>query len=111
IEFGLKTVFVHPYYVEYAYETLTDHTVVVAASIGVSLRVATTLPELVETKDGIQTAQSQIENLINLDAYKSEESDVVQHDISEVVKQAGDLTTKVIIETALLTDEEKVTAC
>src|SRR5699024_297465 len=54
---------------------------------------------------------SDLDMLINLGALKSGEYDVVQHDISEVVKQADGLTTKVIIETALLTDEEKVTAC
>lgn len=111
IEYGFKTVFVNPYYVKYAYEMLKDHNVAVGAPIGFSLGGATTPVKVVETKDAIQNGATEIDMLINLGALKSGEYDVVQHDISEVVKQAGDLTTKVIIETALLTDEEKVTAC
>lgn len=46
--------------------------------------------------------------LVNLGALKSGEYDIVKNDIAEVVKAAQGLTTKVIIETALLTEEEKV---
>jgi deoxyribose-phosphate aldolase len=45
---------------------------------------------------------------VNLGALKSGEYDIVKKDIAEVVKAAQGLTTKVIIETALLTEEEKV---
>src|SRR5699024_7340348 len=96
IEYGFQTVLVNPSYVKYAYEMLKDHTVAVGAPISVSLGSATTTVKVVETKDANQNGATEIDMLINLGALKSGEYDVVQHDISEVVKQAGDLTTKVI---------------
>lgn len=64
-----------------------------------------------ETKEAIRNGAEEIDMLINLGALKSGEYDVVRNDISEVAKVSGDLITKVIIETALLTKEEKITAC
>src|SRR5699024_1884611 len=49
--------------------------------------------------------------IVNYCEIKSRRFDIVKHEISEVVKASHGLTTKVIIETALLTEEEKITAC
>lgn len=111
IEHGFKTVFVNPYYVAHAHALLADHGVKVGAPIGFSLGGATTNTKVEETKEAIRNGAEEIDMLINLGALKSGEYDVVRNDISEVAKASGDLTTKVIIETALLTKEEKITAC
>lgn len=110
IEHGFKTVFVNPYYIAQAYDLLADHGVKVGVPIGFSLGGATTSVKVVETKEAIKNGAKEIDMLINLGALKSGEYNVVKQDISEVVKQANGLTTKVIIETALLTEEEKITA-
>lgn len=111
IEYGFNTVFVNPYYVQYAAERLSPHQIKVGVPIGFSLGGATTKTKVVETKEAIQNGATEIDMLINLGALKSKEFDVVQNDIEEVVKAAEGLTTKVIIETALLTKEEKIIAC
>ncbi|WP_010648205.1 deoxyribose-phosphate aldolase [Oceanobacillus massiliensis] len=108
IEYGFKTVFVNPYYVAYAHSLLSPHGIKVGVPIGFSLGGATTHVKVEETKEAIRNGAEEIDMLVNLGAVKSKEYDVVTQDIAEVVKAAQGLTTKVIIETALLTDEEKI---
>ncbi|SEP78370.1 deoxyribose-phosphate aldolase [Virgibacillus subterraneus] len=110
IEYGFKTVFVNPYYVPYAYELLSPHNIKVGVPIGFSLGGATTKTKVAETKEAIENGAEEIDMLINLGALKSQEYDVVREDIAEVVNASKGLTTKVIIETALLTENEKVKA-
>ncbi|UJL47399.1 deoxyribose-phosphate aldolase [Virgibacillus sp. NKC19-16] len=110
IEYGFKTVFVNPYYVSHAHNLLSPHNIKVGVPIGFSLGGATTHTKVEETKEAINNGAEEIDMLINLGALKSKEFDVVKNDIAEVVKASGGLTTKVIIETALLTKEEKITA-
>lgn len=111
IEHGFNTVFVNPYYVKHAVEILSPHDIKVGVPIGFSLGGATTNAKVAETKEAIQNGATEIDMLINLGALKSKEFDVVKHDIMEVVRASERLTTKVIIETALLTHEEKIIAC
>jgi len=110
IEHGFKTVFVNPYYVSYAHNLLSPHGIKVGVPIGFSLGGATTSVKVEETKEAIKNGAEEIDMLVNLGALKSSEYDVVRDDIAAVVEAARGLTTKVIIETALLTDEEKVKA-
>ncbi|MEC2159705.1 deoxyribose-phosphate aldolase [Virgibacillus halodenitrificans] len=110
IEHGFKAVFVNPYYVEYAHSILSPHRIKVGVPIGFSLGGATTHTKVEETKEAIKNGAEEIDMLINLGALKSKEFNVVRNDIVEVVRASEGLTTKVIIETALLTKEEKITA-
>ncbi|MEC5423072.1 deoxyribose-phosphate aldolase [Virgibacillus sp. C22-A2] len=110
IEHGFKAVFVNPYYVAHAHSLLSPHKIKVGVPIGFSLGGATTHTKVEETKEAIKNGAEEIDMLINLGALKSQAYDVVKNDIAEVVKASEGLTTKVIIETALLTKEEKITA-
>ncbi|PAV31263.1 deoxyribose-phosphate aldolase [Virgibacillus profundi] len=110
IENGFKTVFVNPYYVAHAHSLLSPHQIKVGVPIGFSLGGATTHTKVEETKEAIKNGAEEIDMLINLGALKSGDLDVVKYDIAEVVKASEGLTTKVIIETALLTKEEKIAA-
>ncbi|GEN57436.1 2-deoxyribose-5-phosphate aldolase [Halolactibacillus alkaliphilus] len=107
IEYGFKTVFVNPYYIKQAYNSLADYQVKVGAPIGFSLGGMRTEIKVAETKLAIADGASEIDMLINLGALKSKDYQIVKHDISEVVKASEGLLTKVIIETGLLTEEEK----
>ncbi|SFM13034.1 deoxyribose-phosphate aldolase [Pelosinus propionicus] len=111
ITHGFKTVFVNPYYVSFANQLLKEHDIKVGVPIGFSLGGATTKVKVAETIDAIGNGAREIDMLINLGALKSKEYDVVKYDIEEVVKASQGLVTKVIIETALLTQEEKKIAC
>jgi deoxyribose-phosphate aldolase len=110
IEHGFKAVFVNPYYVSHAYDMLSPHGIKVGVPIGFSLGGATTHVKVEETKEAVRNGAEEIDMLVNLGALKSGEYEVVKNDIQAVVQAAGGLTTKVIIETALLTDDEKVKA-
>ncbi|MFD1449072.1 deoxyribose-phosphate aldolase [Oceanobacillus profundus] len=110
IEYGFNTVFVNPYYVSLAHSLLSSHNIKVGVPIGFSLGGVTTQTKVEETKESIKNGAEEIDMLINLGALKSKEYDFVRNDISEVVKASEGLMTKVIIETGLLTKEEKITA-
>lgn len=111
IQYGFKTVFVNPYWIPYACEQFKGEGIKVGAPIGFSLGGATTKTKVAETLECIKNGAEEIDMLINLGALKSKEYDVVKQDLIEVVKAAQGVTTKVIIETALLTDEEKIISC
>jgi deoxyribose-phosphate aldolase len=111
IEYGFKTVFVNPYYLEFVYNKLNKHDVKVGAPIGFSLGCSTKKTKLTETKESIKAGASELDMLMNLSAFKSSEYDYVENEIKEFVKLANGLTTKVIIESALLTKEEIIKAC
>jgi deoxyribose-phosphate aldolase len=65
-----------------------------------------------EARLAVEEGAGEVDMVINVGAVKSGLWDVVQHDIEGVVEAAGDgVVTKVILETALLTDPEKVKAC
>jgi len=59
----------------------------------------------------VLSGASEIDMVINIGALKGGDYDLVHDDIFSVVRSAGGKTVKVIIETSLLTDEEKVKAC
>lgn len=76
--------------------------------VGFSLGGATTHVKVEETKEAIRNGAEEIDMLVNLGALKSGDYQTVEADIASVVEAANGLNTKVIIETALLNQEEKV---
>jgi deoxyribose-phosphate aldolase len=64
-----------------------------------------------ETKIAVEDGAQEIDMVINVGALKEKAYDVVLEDIKAVKAACGDAHLKVIIETCLLTDEEKVKAC
>ncbi len=73
----------------------------------------TTATKIFETADAIQNGAQEIDMVINIGALKSGDTNLVANDIAAVAETAhnGGAILKVIIETCLLTDEEKITAC
>ncbi|WP_019553895.1 deoxyribose-phosphate aldolase [Propionispira raffinosivorans] len=111
IQYGFKTVFVNPYWIPYAVKMLSPHGIKVGVPIGFSLGGATTNTKIAETAEAVENGAVEIDMLINIGALKSREYNVVKQDIAAVVHTARGNLTKVIIETALLSQEEKVAAC
>ncbi|WP_341473542.1 deoxyribose-phosphate aldolase [Staphylococcus pseudintermedius] len=91
-------------------EKLADSDVLVCTVIGFPLGANTTETKVFETEDAIRKGADEIDMVINIGALKDQRYDDVQKDIEAVVKVAEGKTVKVIIETALLTEEEKVKA-
>lgn len=103
---------VNPYWVRLANELLHNTDVKVCTVVGFPLGATTTETKVFETKNAIANGAGEVDMVINVGTLKSGDDEAVLHDIEAVVEASGkDVLTKVIIETALLTEEEKVRAC
>lgn len=111
-EFGFASVCVNPTWVKYCSELLQDSNVLVCTVIGFPLGANTTAVKVFEAKDAIANGAQEVDMVINIGALKDQNFELVQADIAAVVEAAkGSAIVKVIIETCLLTEEEKVKAC
>ncbi|MCO4330258.1 deoxyribose-phosphate aldolase, partial [Staphylococcus hyicus] len=106
--YHFKSICVNPTHVAYAHEKLADSDVLVCTVIGFPLGANTPEVKAFETTNAIDNGADEIDMVINIGALKDGRYDDVQKDIEVVVKAAQGKTVKVIIETTLLTDDEKV---
>ena len=112
-EFNFATVCVNPAWVFLAATLLRGKGVGVCSVVGFPLGATTADVKHFETRRAIYDGANEIDMVINIGALKSGDLRVVEQDIEAVVdpcRQCG-VISKVIIEAALLTDEEKITAC
>lgn len=110
-EYNFASVCVNPIWVSHAAESLKDSDVKVCTVIGFPLGANTSRVKAFETKDAIENGADEIDMVINIGQLKAKQYDFVENDIRAVVEASGDKLVKVIIETCLLTDEEKEKAC
>lgn len=111
-ENGFAAVCVNPFYVRKAKELLKGTGVKVATVVGFPLGANVKEVKAYETKKAIEDGAEEIDMVINIGALKNRDYETVKEDIKAVVEEArGKAIVKVIIETCLLTDEEKVRAC
>lgn len=111
--YKFASVCVNPAWVSVAYEVLKDTPEVkVCTVIGFPLGASTPETKAFETANAISNGAGEVDMVINIGALKDGNDDLVRRDIAAVVDAArGKALTKVIIETSLLTDEEKIRAC
>ena len=111
-EYNFFSVCINPCWVAFASEQLADTDVAVCTVIGFPLGANTPEVKAYEAADAIKNGANEVDMVINIGALKSQQYDYVRQDIQGAVDAAkGKALVKVIIETALLTDEEKVKAC
>ncbi|PZT54172.1 deoxyribose-phosphate aldolase [Paenibacillus silvae] len=110
-QYQFASVCVNPGWVSYAAEQLQGTGVDVCTVIGFPLGASTTETKAFETKDAIAKGATEVDMVINISALKDGNDDYVEQDIRAVVDAAAGTLVKVIIETCLLTDDEKVRAC
>lgn len=110
-KYNFASVCVNPTWVQYCAEQLAGTEVKVCTVIGFPLGASTSAVKAFETKDAIANGAGEIDMVINIGALKAGDYDQVRDDIQAVVDAANGTLVKVIIETCLLTDEEKVKAC
>lgn len=111
-EYHFASVCVNPTWVSFASEKLKGTDVKVCTVIGFPLGATTTKTKAFETKDAIENGATEVDMVINIGALKDGNFELVEQDIKAVVEAAkGKALTKVIIETSLLTENEKVKAC
>lgn len=110
-KYGFASVCVNPSYVSLASKLLKGSSVKVCTVVGFPLGATSTFTKVMETRDAIANGANEIDMVINVGALKSKNYDLVKSDIARVVEAAAGNCVKVIIETALLTNEEKIKAC
>ncbi len=112
IEYGFASVCVNPCYVSLCSQLLKDSKIKVCTVIGFPLGATTTAIKAAEASEAIQNGAKEVDMVINLGAVKTGDFDYVKQDIAAVVQAAkGKALVKVILETCLLTDEEKKVCC
>ena len=112
MEYHFASVCVNTCYVPLAAELLKGSGVKTCCVVGFPLGAMSTEGKAFEAADAVKKGAEEVDMVINVGAIKSGNWDYVKEDIERVVKASHDKAlVKVIIETCLLTDEEKVHAC
>ena len=110
-EHGFASVCVNSYYTALVAKELEGSDVMTCTVVGFPLGQMSTRAKKAETEIAVADGAQEIDMVINVGALKEGLQDVVLEDIREVRAACGTARLKVIIETCLLTDEEKVLAC
>lgn len=110
-KYQFASVCVNTTMVHLASELLKDSGVNVCAVIGFPLGAGTTASKVFEAQEAVRCGAVEVDMVINVGALKSKDYALVEYDIRKVVEGVDGTLVKVIIETCLLTDEEKVIAC
>lgn len=110
VKYGTASVCIPPCYVKEAAEYLGGR-IAVCTVIGFPNGNMTTTVKEFETKDAIANGASEIDMVINIGWLRDKRYDLVENEIRTIKAACGEKILKVIIETCLLTDEEKVKMC
>ncbi len=110
-EYDFASVCVNEYYTALVAAELAGSNVKVCTVVGFPLGASTTEVKVAETNAAIKAGAQEIDMVINIGALKDGEDEYVTEDIRRVKAATGDKVLKVIIETCLLTEEEKIRAC
>ena len=111
-EYNFASVCVNTGYVKFVAEQLAGTDVKPCVVVGFPLGACTTEAKAFEAKDAIEKGAKEVDMVINIGAIKSNDWDLVEKDIAALVDTCkGKALLKVILETCLLTDDEKVKAC
>ncbi|MCL5935678.1 MAG: deoxyribose-phosphate aldolase, partial [Firmicutes bacterium] len=114
-EFGFASVCINPAYVELAVQELRGTGVKVCTVIGFPLGATTSSVKAYEAGEAARAGALEVDMVLNVGALKAKNLDLVREDIAGVVNAArkanSEAEVKVILETCLLSNEEKVAAC
>jgi len=110
MNYNVASVCIPSSYVKYAKE-YTKGNLPICTVIGFPNGYSTTDTKVFETKSCIDNGADEIDMVINIGMVKNKEFDLIEKEINEIKKVAKNNILKVIIETCLLTDEEKIKMC
>ena len=110
-EYDFKTVCVNPSYIPLCKEELANSDVMVCTVIGFPLGQMTTEAKVFETKHAIEIGADEVDMVLNIGKLKDQDYTYVTNEIRAIKEACGEHCLKVIIETCLLTNDEKVMAC
>lgn len=110
VKYGTASICIPPCYVKPAKEYVGDK-VAICTVIGFPNGNMTTKTKVFETTDALNNGADEIDMVINIGMLKAGDHDYVLDEIKQIKKACGDHILKVIIETCLLTEEEKIKMC
>lgn len=110
-KYDFASVCVNPGYVKMCHDLLKNTDVKVCTVIGFPLGATSTESKVAEIRQAIKDGATELDMVINISRLKCKDDEYVENEIALLKKECGDLVLKVIIETCLLTEEEKVRAC
>lgn len=110
VAYGAASVCIPPSYVKRAWEYLKGK-MPVCTVIGFPNGYNTTKTKVFETRDAIENGAEEIDMVINIGDLKDRNYEKIQAEIEEIKAACGEKILKVIIETCLLTEEEKIRMC
>ena len=110
MKYKTASVCIPPSFVKRAKEYVKDR-LAICTVIGFPNGYNTTAVKLFETEDALKNGADEIDMVINIGELKAKNYDFVENEIRVLKQACGDKILKVIIETCLLTDEEKIKMC
>lgn len=110
-EYHFASVCVNPGWIRYCKEQLKGSDVKVCTVIGFPLGATLMASKISEAKESLFEGADELDMVINIGRLKDHDDNYVKTEIAELKKVAGDHILKVIIETCLLNEEEKIRAC
>ncbi len=110
-KFGFASVAVYPSVVPMAAKLLRGTPVQICAALGFDLGTYTPDQKAFETRDIIEKGATEVDLVMNVAAAKMKEWGLLEEEFGKFREAAGKTTAKIILETYLLTDEEKVKVC
>ncbi|WP_298845320.1 deoxyribose-phosphate aldolase [Clostridium sp.] len=109
--YDFASVCINTSWAKLANNQLKDSNVNVCVVVGFPLGAASAESKVYETKIAVEDGADEVDMVIAIGQLKSGNEDYVREEIKKIVEASGDKLVKVIIETCLLTDKEKVRAC
>lgn len=110
-DYDTASICLEPCWVELAAERLKESDVKVCTVIGFPLGATTSATKAFEAKEAVENGANEVDMVLNIGALKSGDEDMVLKDMKAVREAVPSAVVKVILETCLLTDEEKKAAC
>lgn len=110
-QYDFMSVCVNSTHTAFVANELTGSDVKTCTVVGFPLGAMLSEAKAFETKLAVEAGSDEIDMVLNVGAMKDGDYSLVEEDIKAVVEASGDALVKVILETCLLTDEEKVKAC
>ena len=110
-KYGFASVCVNTVHVPLVAELLKDSDIDTCCVVGFPLGAMLTSAKAFEAKEAVKAGATEVDMVINIGSMKDKNYDFVKEDIRAVVEASKPAIVKVIIETCLLTDEEKIKAC
>ena len=111
VQHGFRSVSVNPAWTSYCAKQLAGSNVRINPTVGFPLGANSANIKVDEARDAIKNGATELDVMINIGALKSGFPNFVERELAAIIKAAQGVPVKVMLETSLLTEEEKVTVC